>query len=67
LIKFWNGTRNDFLTLEADDTHIVKGHVDAAFAVHDDFRSHTGATLILGSGAILSASTKQKVSGIDWN
>jgi hypothetical protein len=60
-IKFLNGTKDDVLTLEADDTHIVKWHVDAAFAVHDDFRSHTGATLTLGSGAILSASTKQKV------
>jgi hypothetical protein len=56
----WN--KNDVLTLEADDTHIVKWDVDAAFAVHDDFRSHTGATLTLGSGAILSASTKQKVN-----
>jgi hypothetical protein len=62
LIKLLNGTKNDVLTLEADDTHIVKWHVDAAFAVHDDFRSHTGATLTLGSGAILSASTKQKVN-----
>jgi hypothetical protein len=44
VIKFLNGTKNDVLTLEADDTHIVKWHVDAAFAVHDRFRSHTGAS-----------------------
>jgi hypothetical protein len=50
------------LTLEADDTHIVKWYVDAAFEVHVDFISHTGATLTLGSGAISSASTKQKVN-----
>ncbi|MCU0341022.1 MAG: Ty1/Copia family ribonuclease HI, partial [Spirosomaceae bacterium] len=62
LIKFLNGTKDDLLTLEADDTHIVKWHIDAAFAVHDDFRSHTGATLSLGSGAVMSASTKQKVN-----
>ena len=62
MIKFLNGTKDDVLTLEADDTHIVKWHVDAAFAIHDDFRSHTGATMFLGAGAVMSASTKQKVN-----
>ena len=36
--------------------------VDAAFAVHEDMRSHTGACLTMGKGAMLSLSTKQKIN-----
>jgi hypothetical protein len=36
--------------------------VDALFAVHNDFRSHTGGVMTLGSGAIQTISTKQKVN-----
>jgi hypothetical protein len=50
------------MTLKADDSHVVKWHVDAAFAVHDDFKSHTGATMTLGTGVVASGSTKQKVN-----
>ena len=34
-------------------------HCDAAFALHDDFRSHTGSTFTMGDGAIASLSRKQ--------
>jgi hypothetical protein len=37
-------------------------HVDASFAVHNDKKSHTGAIMSLGGGAIISISTKQKVN-----
>jgi hypothetical protein len=40
------------LILEADDLEMITWHVDAAFAVHLDFNSHTGATMTLGRGAI---------------
>jgi len=36
--------------------------VDAAFAVHNDMRSHTGATMSLGKGSVYSTSTKQKIN-----
>jgi hypothetical protein len=36
--------------------------VDAAFAVHPDFKSHTGATMTMGDGAITSVSRKQKLN-----
>jgi hypothetical protein len=62
MIQFLKGTETDVLTLKADDSHVIKWHVDAAFAVHDDFKSHTGATMTLGKGAITTASTKQKVN-----
>ena len=55
-------TRNEMLTLKADSEYIVKWWVDASFAVHPDMRSHTGAIMTLGQGAIQSISTKQKVN-----
>ena len=35
------------LTLEADNTHVVKWWVDAAFAVQPDMKSKTGSTMSL--------------------
>lgn len=48
--------------MSADDTQTIQWHVDAAFAVHEDYRSHTGETMTLGKGTICSVSTKQKVN-----
>ena len=36
--------------------------MDASFAVHPDFKSHSGATMMMGTGAIQSASMKQKLN-----
>ena len=36
--------------------------MDAAFAVHPDFKSHTGAVMTMGDGAIQSISRKQKLN-----
>lgn len=52
----------DKLTLRADGTHTLKWYVDAAFAVHPDFRSHTGGVLTMGDGAITSISRKQGIN-----
>jgi Reverse transcriptase (RNA-dependent DNA polymerase) len=62
LMGFLKTTRDDVLTLSSDDTHNIVWHVDAAFGVHNDMRSHTGATMSLGEGAVQSISTKQKVN-----
>ncbi|MEM7375777.1 MAG: Ty1/Copia family ribonuclease HI, partial [Bacteroidota bacterium] len=35
---------------------------DAAFAVHPDMKSHTGYTMTMGEGAIISSSRKQKLN-----
>ena len=48
--------------MEADDTQTLYWYIDAAFTVHPDMQSHTGAVFTLGKGAIYSASTKQKVN-----
>ena len=37
-------------------------NIDAVFAVHPDCKSHTCACLMLGSGSVLSISTKQKIN-----
>ena len=62
LMKYLNGTRKRVLTLSADDLRIIKWFVDAAFAVHIDFKSHTGATMTFGQGAVQSISRKQKLN-----
>ena len=62
MIKFLNGTRNKKLTLSADDLRIIKWFVDAAFAVHPDFKSHTGGNMTFGQGAVQSISQKQKLN-----
>jgi hypothetical protein len=61
LLRFLRQTCKDKLTLRAD-SKIAKWHVDAAFAVHPDMRSHTGATMTMGKGAIFSISRKQKMN-----
>ena len=36
--------------------------MDASFAVHPDFRSHTGVVMTFGKGAVQSGSLKQKIN-----
>ena len=43
MMKYCNATRKDILWLSVDNIHGIKWHVDASFAVHPDFKSHTGA------------------------
>jgi hypothetical protein len=62
LIKYINGTRKDKLILSADALHVIKWYVDAAFAVHPDFKSHTGGSMTYGQGAPISMSRKQKLN-----
>jgi hypothetical protein len=65
LVKMMNileATKNDIATMSADDSNSIKWYVNTSFAVHKDMRSHTGATMTLGSGVICSISTKQKIN-----
>ena len=61
-MKYINGTLDDVLTLKVDNLHTIKWYVDASFAVHPDFKSHTGAVMTMGEGAIQSGSKKQKLN-----
>ena len=62
LLKYINGTREDRLHLSADDLSIIKWYVDVAFAVHPDFKSHTGGGMTFGTGMPINASRKQKLN-----
>ena len=59
-MNFLNSTKEDVLTLEADDSQTIRWHIDAAFAVHQDYKSQTGATCSLGKGSASSSCLKQK-------
>ena len=64
MLKYLESTKDLVLTLEADkgDILLCKWYPDAAFAVHSDFKSHTGAVLTLGKGAVNTISAKQKLN-----
>jgi len=61
-MKYCNATRDDVLWLAVDNISVLKWHVDAAYAVHPDFKSHTGGTMTQGSGCAITSSTKQKIN-----
>ena len=44
-----------------DNSRSLTWNIDASFAVHPDYKSHTGACLTLGHRSVLSISTKQKI------
>jgi hypothetical protein len=50
------------LKLEAGKTNTLTWYIDAAFTVHADMKSHTGAVFTMGKGAIIGSSMKQKVN-----
>ena len=62
LLKYLNGTKEKKLILSADNLNVIKWYIDASFAVHPDFKSHTGAVMTMGTGAIQSMSRKQKLN-----
>ena len=59
MMQFLKQTVKDKLTLRADCSGCLSWHCDAAFALHNDLRSHTGSTFSMGNGAITSLSRKQ--------
>ena len=62
MMKYLNGTKEKVLTLSADNLRVIKWYVAALFAVHANFKSHTGAVMTMGQGAIQSMSRKQKLN-----
>jgi hypothetical protein len=59
VMKYLNGTKEENLTLCADNLREVKWYVDASFAVHPDFKSHTGSDAGKRSDAINCKKTKK--------
>ena len=58
-MQFLKQRVKDKLTLRADGSGYLSWHCNAPFVLHDDFRSHTGSTFLMGDGAITSLSRKQ--------
>jgi len=49
------------LTLAANDLYVVHWFVDVAYAIHPDFKSHSGWVMTMGNGAVQSSLMKQKL------
>ena len=61
MIRYLHGTKDLILTLRANNDGIVRWWIDASYAVHEDMKGQTGATLSLGKGGIYNGSWKQKM------
>ena len=61
-MRYLESTNQLVLTLKAEELTVIKWWVDASYAVHGNMRSHTGATMTLGGGAVYSKSSKQKLN-----
>jgi len=62
VLEYLHGTPVLGISLECDDGPVnVKTHVDAAYGVHHDAKSHSGICCSLGRGPIYIKSSKQKL------
>jgi hypothetical protein len=61
-IKYLLNTVKLVLHISADNLNVVKWWVDASYGAHHDMKSHTGGVMSLGTGAVYSASKKQKLN-----
>ena len=65
MMKFLSCTVEEVLTLSAKNgISTIEWHIDASFAVHTDFKSHTGASMMFGGGkgCPINSSAKQKLN-----
>ena len=61
MMDYLKRTQEECLTLRSDGSRSNIWSVDAAYAVHPDAKSHSGMTMTMGKGAIISMSRKQKL------
>jgi hypothetical protein len=59
VMRYLRGTAKMALTLEGDNTSIIKWWVDASFAVHLDMKSHTGGAMSLCKGVVYGTLPRQ--------
>jgi hypothetical protein len=60
--KFIRATASFGLKLTASKPPKIEAHIDASYGVHPDFKSHTGAMITLGTGAVFARSVKQRIN-----
>jgi hypothetical protein len=64
VMRYMNANRERGIVIEpAAQGLYLHAYVDASFAVHEDMRSHTGASIGLGKGPVFTKSSKQKLNG----
>ena len=61
LVEYLKLNRDRPLILGANDSGDLVWYVDASFAVHPNYRSHTGGGLTFGIGFLISISTGQRL------
>jgi hypothetical protein len=61
VFKYINGTQGLGIILRADNPARIRTFIDASYGVHSDCKSHSGLCITLGSGPIMTKSTKQKI------
>lgn len=61
-LKYLHSTQDLGINIDVSSNLHVIAYVDASYAVHKDFKSHTGAVVSLGQGPIYVKSTKQKIN-----
>ena len=62
VIRYLRANNKEGMILQPDVTLQAYGWIDASFAVHVDFRSHTGAVVGLGKGPFWTKSSVQKLN-----
>lgn len=62
LIKYLRGTIHLSFLFGWDKTGTLTWRVDAPFKVHEDMRSHMGASLIMGIVSVISLSLEEKIN-----
>ena len=65
VFKYLNGTKDQVLVLGGRSDLVIRGHIDAAFGLHGDARSHSGPVIKLGGSTIMCKSSKQKIQSKD--
>ena len=60
-LSYLNGTKELTLHITPASKLSINAHIDASYGVHADGKGHTGATMNIGKGGILTKSSKQKI------
>ena len=64
VLKYLHFTRKYHLTLSIHDMRVINWYADTSFAVHPNFKSHTGGIMMWVPGENKSRSMKQKLNTI---
>ena len=62
MIRYLQGSIDLSLTLSVDKIVVPKFWVDGSHAMRMDLKGHSGASMSLGQGSVVTGSTKQKIN-----